>query len=302
MAIAEERLGFGPGRAIGLAIGLVAVAALMMPATGQAQDGVDQELTRECGRTTLLLAASCDIEYTCPAISDGCSTNGRVDVDAALTGLVERSRGRGVRLGTFVGNVRSLPHVGVFGAEAARIPVEPGAGLLVRCTSQITVAVVLMDMDCSADITVTYKADVFIDGSTIVYRDWGGDQVNSPTLSYQGGLLQVDDAAVLDPGNGCTTVDADTVTCEPSGVTGYDVSLGASGGAEEQFFALSVSPGMVTGLAVGGEGPDQLTGGDTQDTLSGGHGVDAINGRANDDVIIPGVGDDPDTIDGGPGH
>ena len=302
MATADRSLGLSRGRVLVLVLGLAALAVLMLPATGKAQDGIDQELTQECSRTTLLLGASCTINYTCPSISDGCTIRGTVDVDAAPTGLISGnvvtrsgSEAAGAACG---GGLASACH-----AETGSLEVSPGGQASVQCSSTNTVALVLMDLDCRADITVTFAADVSVQGGTLVYTDWGGEQVNNPTLSFQGGLLRVDDTtATLDPGSGCTSVDSNTVTCDPSGVTAYSASLGSSGGEVETFVADSLSPGITTGTIGGGNGPDLLRGGSVAESINGGAGVDDIRGGAGDDVLNGGIDADPDLIDGASGE
>jgi Ca2+-binding RTX toxin-like protein len=103
-----------------------------------------------------------------------------------------------------------------------------------------------------------------------------------------------DAGAPITPGDGCITVDPNTVSC--SGAA--DVFLSLVDGDDRAVLDIEVPS-----QDFGGDGADTLTGGTGPDELIGNAGADTLSGREGDDELneLTSFDDAPNTLDGGPG-
>jgi len=108
----------------------------------------------------------------------------------------------------------------------------------------------------------------------LVYRG-GPGEANVVRLTGSGDAARIDDpAAVIDPGDGCSVIDAHSVSCAAPEVGGvYRVYVSTGSGADTISSSL---PGPV--IVDGGPGDDVLLGGPSGDVLYGGTGADALRG------------------------
>lgn len=115
----------------------------------------------------------------------------------------------------------------------------------------------------------------------LVYRG-GPGEANVVRLTGSGEAARIDDpAAVIDPGDGCSAIDAHSVSCAaPDGAGVYRVYVSTGSGADTISSSL---PGPV--IADGGAGDDVLLGGPSGDVLYGGRGADALHGGDGGDGL-----------------
>jgi Ca2+-binding RTX toxin-like protein len=115
----------------------------------------------------------------------------------------------------------------------------------------------------------------------LVYRG-GPDEANVVRLTGSGDAARIDDpAAVIDPGEGCSAIDAHSVSCLAPEVGGvYRVYVSTGSGADTISSSL---PGPV--IVDGGPGDDVLLGGPSGDVLYGGRGADALRGGDGGDGL-----------------
>jgi Ca2+-binding RTX toxin-like protein len=108
----------------------------------------------------------------------------------------------------------------------------------------------------------------------LVYRG-GPGEANAVRVTGSGDAARIDDpAAVIDPGEGCSAIDAHSVSCAAPEVGGvYRVYVSTGSGADTISSSL---PGPV--IVDGGPGDDVLLGGPSGDVLYGGSGADALRG------------------------
>jgi Ca2+-binding RTX toxin-like protein len=115
----------------------------------------------------------------------------------------------------------------------------------------------------------------------LVYRG-GPGEANVVRLTGSGDAARIDDpAAVIDPGDRCSAIDAHSVSCPAPDAGGvYRVYVSTGSGADTISSSL---PGPV--IADGGPGNDVLLGGPSGDVLYGGRGADALRGGDGDDGL-----------------
>jgi hypothetical protein len=115
----------------------------------------------------------------------------------------------------------------------------------------------------------------------LVYRA-GPGEANVVHLTGSHEAARIDDpAAVVDPGEGCSAINAHSVSCsapEAGGIYGVYVSTGSRADT-----VRSSLPGPV--FVDGGHGDDVLVGGPSGDTLYGGRGADALRGGDGADAL-----------------
>ncbi len=116
----------------------------------------------------------------------------------------------------------------------------------------------------------------------LVYRG-GPGEANLVRLTGSQEAARIDDpAAAIEPGEGCSAIDAHSVSCsapEPDVV--YRVYVSTGSGADEIRSSL---PGPV--ILDGGPGDDVLLGGPGGDELYGGRGADALRGGDGADALF----------------
>jgi Ca2+-binding RTX toxin-like protein len=156
----------------------------------------------------------------------------------------------------------------------------------------------------------------------LVYRG-GPGEANVVRLTGSDEAARIDDpAAVIDPGEGCSAIDAHSVSCPaPEAGDVFRVYVSTGSGADTISSSL---PGPV--IVDGGTGDDVLLGGPSGDALYGGRGADALRGGDGADglydaspreplrsgdldpyleetvVALADPGRGRDSFDGGPGH
>ena len=115
----------------------------------------------------------------------------------------------------------------------------------------------------------------------LVYRG-GPGEANVVRLTGSDEAARIDDpAAVIDPGDGCSAIDAHSVSCAAPEVGGvYRVYVSTGSGADTISSSL---PGPV--IVDGGPGDDVLLGGPSGDVLYGGRGADALRGGDGGDGL-----------------
>jgi hypothetical protein len=123
------------------------------------------------------------------------------------------------------------------------------------------------------------------------YSDDIGD-ANHPIVSYdrpsQQFRVRDTGASLLTAGDGCTSVDVQTVTCDGRGVT----TMTLDGGAGDDAIDDNVPP--IPGSSVrwaeidGGDGADELLGSDIDEAFDGGPGGDYLAGDGGQDSVTEG--------------
>jgi Ca2+-binding RTX toxin-like protein len=149
----------------------------------------------------------------------------------------------------------------------------------------------------------------------VVFYEAGIGEVNDLQVTYSSGTFTIVDlGAVIEAGDGCSSVGIHEVACS-AGVGEASFELGdlndtaafldsaspfvhlvllGEAGRDDLTLCLTCDGGLV-----GGGGADTLHGGDGRDTLRGGRGSDTIMGAGGNDHIYGGPGND--TIVAGPG-
>jgi Ca2+-binding RTX toxin-like protein len=119
----------------------------------------------------------------------------------------------------------------------------------------------------------------------------GKGETNNLTITTTAGSATLHDTAGITPGDGCSAIDSQTVTCNA-----------ASGSARlEDGNDRAVAKGPAPVTLYGGDGNDVLTGGDGGDYLQGDFGNDSITGGKGGDQIAAKDGNDKVfAADGGP--
>src|SRR5436190_19803656 len=115
-------------------------------------------------------------------------------------------------------------------------------------------------------------------------------EANDLTITVSGNSVRLQDTVTITPRNGCSAVDAHTVTC-------------SVGRGKAKLFDGNDRARVVGGRTVdvnGGNGNDVLIGGSGGDYLNGSNGDDKITGGGGDDVLTGFAGND--TIDAGDGR
>jgi Ca2+-binding RTX toxin-like protein len=132
-------------------------------------------------------------------------------------------------------------------------------------------------------------------GSVVTYSA-GGENNNVTVSQSVNGALQsitVSDTTGVQPGAGCTEVNANTGRCDLSTLTEVKVY---TGGGNDIVHADTVSvPVYIEGAA----GADDLFGGSAADTLEGGGDFDELDGNGGSDDLFGRGGPDNLTGDGG---
>ncbi len=120
---------------------------------------------------------------------------------------------------------------------------------------------------------------VDVGGNGALFYNAAANQANQVTISGDTNSLTVTDTGTdaIVPGNGCSTVDAQTVTC--TGADKIEVNVRDL----DDTVTLSTS---LTSLLSGRDGNDTLNGGDGPDTLKGDDGDDTLNGNAGNDFLL----------------
>jgi hypothetical protein len=110
-------------------------------------------------------------------------------------------------------------------------------------------------------------------------------QVNQVTISGDSASLTVTEAGTepITAGNGCTAIDAQTVTC----VNATQILVNV----RDLDDTVTLSTGLISQVS-GRDGADTLNGGSGADTLIGGEGNDALFGNAGEDALAGENGDD----------
>src|SRR5947209_4758142 len=121
-----------------------------------------------------------------------------------------------------------------------------------------------------------------------------GAEVNNLTVTADGDATRLHDTAGITPQNGCTAVDAQTVTCA--------AALGKAKlfDGNDRAQSLSSRPVNINGdkgndVLIGGPGGDELNGGEGNDTITGGGGGDIVIGFSGNDTINTADGK-PDSV------
>jgi len=118
-------------------------------------------------------------------------------------------------------------------------------------------------------------------------------EANNVLVTRSPDALKISDSgAPVAPGPGCTTVDANQVTCPARGIARVEIQAGDLA----DVVSLSIArPSVISG----GAGDDVLEGGFSRDALRGDEGNDTLRGGLGDDQLIGGPGGD--TLSGGSG-
>lgn len=165
----------------------------------------------------------------------------------------------------------------------------------------------------------------FFSGEFFTYAAEPGE-TNDVVITQAGQMITVQDSgAVINAGDGCSSVDAHEVNCTITLIDGLDVFLrdrgdsfaltgdsevwkvfGGNGNDTLQqacpsrcaFLNGGAGDDVLEGRDLfGGAGLDALTGTKWRDFLSGGAGNDTLRGAGRHDELVPGSGDD--SVDGG---
>jgi Ca2+-binding RTX toxin-like protein len=124
-------------------------------------------------------------------------------------------------------------------------------------------------------------------------------KVNQITVNRPNQFVVHDQDDIVSAGNGCTAIDATTVTCASAGIATVSVLSGdrddrilynaaalavrLSGGDGNDVIRLGASAAAST--LIGDAGNDTLQGGPANDTLDGGDGADTMSGGAGPDLV-----------------
>ena len=123
-------------------------------------------------------------------------------------------------------------------------------------------------------------------GSTVtrsgagLYVRAAGASTDDLRVAFEGGRYRfTNPASPLAPGDGCTAVNANEVTCDGAGVTRLRVDTG------HRNDVITVAPSVtIATILNAGEGNDRITGGAGADVIDGGVGADMIIGGAGSDT------------------
>lgn len=116
----------------------------------------------------------------------------------------------------------------------------------------------------------------------------GGGEANRVGLAAGDGDIRIGDpGAQIEPGPGCTRVDANRVSCS---VPQLGVYVGTGGGSDRVTSELAAATALI---ADGGAGNDRLVGGSGADFLFAGTGRDRLRGRGGADRLFEAAPGDP---------
>jgi hypothetical protein len=166
-----------------------------------------------------------------------------------------------------------------------KLAVAVGATLVAAFSPAVAGAATVTGANASAPGSVTYDA--------------AASEVNTPTITRDGGAIVVSDpAAVLGPGGTCATVDTHTIRCPDGTAPSATVTVTVNLGDGADTAVVNVPNAVIHG----GPGKDTLTGSDAADAIYGEGDEDTVNGRGGDDTLIDGIADAaPNHVFGGPG-
>ena len=131
-----------------------------------------------------------------------------------------------------------------------------------------------------------------ISGANRIVVTGQGSERNAIVLVYTavGDVYTVTDTGGVDGSNGCTDVNATTVTCPGAGIAA--VTVNAGNGSDLITLDRATMPATVEANLDGGSGNDQVMGAGAADSITGGAGNDLLDGGPGADDLRGGAGTD----------
>ncbi|GAA4183114.1 hypothetical protein GCM10022252_10050 [Streptosporangium oxazolinicum] len=137
------------------------------------------------------------------------------------------------------------------------------------------------------------STNVIVTGSLLSVNAGNLPDDISIDLDVDGSLVIRNSGDTLSTAGVCRNVDANTVRCPATGITGIQASLQGGADTLRNNTALPMRAFL-------GAGKDGFSGGSARDTVSGQTGGDTMHGNDGDDVLEGNAG--PDSVIGGAGR